>query len=156
MNICAHLKIIRLAMNERDLKETVDHHNQIIDIVAKLNKLFNIILFTEYAVKSVILCVLGFLIFMSDDPVIVSVSMSHGLAGVIELMIFSYGGQKIMDYAEEICVECYEIDKNYLIVMLRTKYKLRLYSLMYDACLPTVTLIMNRTLALITLLKSFT
>ena len=156
MNICAHLKIIRLVMNERGLKETVNHHNQVLDLVKRFNKLFDEIMFGEYAVKSVVLCVVGFLIVMTDDVFVLTICFFHGMAGVIELLIYSYGGQKIMDYGEEICDECYEIDKNYLIIMLRTKDQLRLYSLMYVANLPTVTLIMNRAMAMITLLQSFT
>jgi hypothetical protein len=156
MNICAHLKIVKLIINEQQLKEVVIYHNQVLDLINKFNKIFNQIIFGEYTVKSVPLCVVGYLIVMSDDIFIITVCIVHGMAGIIELLIFSYGGQKIMDYGEEICDECYEIDKNYLIIMMMTKYKLRMYSLIHDACLSTVTLILNRAMALITLLKSFT
>lgn len=156
MNICAHLKIVKLIINEGELKETVIYHNQVLNLVKKFNKIFNLVILGEYTVKSVPLCVVGYLIVMSDDIFIITVCISHGMAGIIELMIFSYGGQKIMDYGEEICDECYEIDKDYLTIMIMTKYKLRVYSLMHDACLPTVTLILNRAMALITMLKSFT
>ena len=155
MNICAQLKIIRLTLTERDLKKIVDHHNQILDLVAKFNIVFKPILFGEYAVISVTFAVCGFLIVMSDDVYVIFICIFIGMAGLLEVMIFSYGGQKIMDYAEEVCEDCYEIDRNYLIVMMRIKNQLRLYSLMYDANLETVTLIMNRAMAMITLLKSF-
>ncbi|CAG9801188.1 unnamed protein product [Chironomus riparius] len=154
MNVCAHLKIIRQTMNERSLKETVSYHNRIFDLIAKMNKVFSAILFGEYAFLSLLLGVNGFLIVMTNDISIRTACCIHGTTGVIELLIYSYSGQKIIDYGQEICDDCYEIDKNYLIVMLRTKHKLRLYSLMYDACLPTVTLIMNRVMAMITLLRS--
>ena len=154
MNICAHLKIIRQVINERSLQETVDHHNQIFEIVTKFNDIYKFIIFGEYAFISVTLAVNYFLFLVSNDNSTIFVCILFGVSAVNEVLIYSYGGQKIMDFAEEICDDCYEINKDYLFIMMRTRHQLKLSALLYVANLETVTLIMNRAMAVIALLQS--
>lgn len=153
MNICAHLKILRMSIHELEVIKFVEYHQEIIDMAMKLNTLFKFIIFQEYLLFSVLLCVLSFPIVYNED---ISKSIPlffHAIAGIIDLLIYSYGGQKVMDLAAEIGDDCYDIKK--LIIIIRTKHKLKIESMFYHASLPTFDLMIGRTMSLITLLKSF-
>jgi hypothetical protein len=153
MNICAHLKILRTSINELEVVKFVEYHQNIIDMAMKLNTLFKFIIFQEYLLLSVLLCVLAFPIAYNDDIIKSIPFFMHAIAGIIDLLIYSYGGQKIMDLAGDICDDCY--DANKLIVIIRSQHKLKIKSMCYHASMATFDLMIRRAMRLITLLKSF-
>ncbi|KAL7011657.1 hypothetical protein ACKWTF_014373 [Chironomus riparius] len=102
---------------------------------------------------SVLFCVLTFPIILNDDASKPIPHLFHAIAGIIDLLIYSYGGQKVMDSAVDVCKDCYDAEK--MIVMLRTKHDVRIESVYYDASLPTFSLMIGRTMSLIAVLKSF-
>ncbi|CAG9801717.1 unnamed protein product [Chironomus riparius] len=155
INICAHFEILRNIINEINVKEFVDYHQKTLELATKLNKIFGIVIFGEYLILSVIFCVIGFQVVISEDLIHSVPMMFHGTAALINLLIYSYGGEIIMDHANKVCEDCYKINKDYLIVMMRTKHEYKVESMMYHASLPTFSLIMGRTMSMITLLESF-
>lgn len=155
INICAHFKILRTIINDTEVKEFVDYHQRVLDLAAKVNKIYSPIIFEEYLILSVIFCVIGFQVVISEDLIHSVPMMFHGTAALINLLIYSYGGEVIMDHAKRVCEDCYKIDKDYLIIMMRTKHEYKVESMMYHASLPTFSLIMGRTMSMITLLESF-
>ena len=139
-----------------ELKKFIDYHKNIINLATRLNKLFQVIIFVEYIVLSALLCVNAFQVVMSDDFATIFTATFHGMASFIDLFIYSYGGQQIMDSALHICDDCYKTSKELAFIVLRTHKEIRIKSLMYHASMPTFTVIMSRTMSLITLLQSFT
>jgi len=138
-----------------NVKEFVDYHQKILDISKQMNKLFSPIIFGEYLVLSVLFCVLALEVVISKNFIDLIPFFFHGIASLMDLMIYSYCGQKVMDSAARVCEDCYEINKDHHIIMLRTKRELKIESMMYHASLPMSSLIMGRTMSLITLMKSF-
>ncbi|KAL7011659.1 hypothetical protein ACKWTF_014375 [Chironomus riparius] len=122
-------------------------------MASKLNKLYKVIIFLQYMLLSILLCVLAFPIVYNDDILKTIPHIFHAVAGIVEMLIYSYCGQTIMDLAADICKNCYESDM--MMVMLRTKYEVRIESMFYHASLPTFTLMVSWTMSLITLMKSF-
>lgn len=155
INICAHFEILRRIINDIEVKEFVDYHQRVLELSEKINKIFSIVIFEEYLILSVIFCVIGFQVVISEDLIHSIPMMFHGTAALINLLIYSYGGEIIMDHANNVCKDCYRINKDYLIIMMRTKHEYKVQSMMYHASLPTFSLIMGRTMSMITLLESF-
>lgn len=142
-------------MMELELKEFVNYHRDIINLASKLNKLYKFVIFFEYLVLSAFLCVCAFRVVVSKDLAKVFTAAFHGLAGLIDMLIYSYGGQKIMDSALDVGNDCSKIRKDYAFVILRTQHELKIEAFMYHASLPTFSVIMSRTMSLITMLQSF-
>lgn len=155
MNISAHFEILRNLINEIKLEDFVEYHLQITHITKRLNKLFNVIIFTEYVFITLMLCTTGFQIVMCEDSIRIFAAVFHGIACIIDILIYSYGGQMIISSACAVTKDFYEFDKEYILVLMRTKLDVKINSLFYTACLPESSLIMGRTMSLITMLKSF-
>lgn len=155
MNICAHFEVLKKVSNEMELKDFVEYHLKLLDITPRVNYFFRVVVFQEFAVLSLLLGVIAFRIVISKSVTESIPVYFHGIACVTTLLVYAYSGQRIMDSAGEVCRDCYVIDKNYTIIMMRTKKQLKIESSMFHASLPAFTLIMNRTMSLFTLLKSF-
>jgi triphosphoribosyl-dephospho-CoA synthetase len=155
MNICAHFEILKIEIHELEVKEFVEYHQKVLNLSKHMNKLFSPIIFGEYLILSVLFCVVALEVGISESLVDTIPILFHGMASFMDLMIYSYGGQKIMDCASAVCEECYKIDDNYLIIMSRTKRDVKMEAFMYHASLPMSSLIISRTMSLITLMKSF-
>lgn len=138
-----------------ELKDFVNYHQKVIDMTLKLNKLFSFVIFIEFMLLSILLCVTAFQVVMSDDLLRIMTAFFHGMAAFMDLLIYSYGGQKVMDCSAEVCDDCEKIDDNYVFISMRAQKELRIKSMMFHATLPTFTLILSRTMSLITLLQSF-
>lgn len=82
------------------------------------------------------------------------VALVFGLAIIIQLFVYSFGGQQIMDKSLSVTSEIYELDKDYLLVILRSKRLLKIEAGFYHACLPTFRAILSSAASLMTLLKS--
>ena len=78
----------------------------------------------------------------------------HVIIASLELLIYSYGGQKVMDSSMAVCDDVYEIDKNYLFIMMRSQMAVEMKSGFFHACLPIYMILIKRTMSLITLLQS--
>ena len=138
-----------------ELREFVSYHQKIIDMASKLNKLFKIVIFFEFLFLSILLCVTAFQVVKSNDLMRIVIAFFHGMAAFLDLLIYSYGGQQIMDYSGEVFDDCKIIDEVYVFIALRTQKKMKINSMSFHASLPTFTTIMNRTMSLIALLQSF-
>lgn len=102
---------------------------------------------------SLLLCVLDFQIMINENKIKAIPGFFHAVAASIGLLIFSYGGQKVMDSANDVCKDTY--NPQHYFVMMRTKHELKIKSLTFHASLPTFTDVMSRTMSLIALMKSF-
>lgn len=127
-----------------------------LELAEKLNSLFKEIVFTEYLVMTVLLCVDGFQVIEFDEWSKKFNAFLHTATALIDLSIYSYGGQKIMDCSMSLCDESEKVDRNYMLVILRSQCGVKIQNGFFNAAsLPTFCLILNRVMSLITLLQSF-
>lgn len=153
MNVSAHFEILQDVIHEIPVKEFIRHHQHVLNLGSRINKIFKFIIFEEYLLLSFLLCVLDFQIVVNEDKAKAIPGLFHVMASVTELLIFSYGGQKVMDSARDVCKNSYD-PEHYFIIM-KTNQDLKFEFLTFHASLPTFTDVINRTMSLIALMESF-
>lgn len=137
-----------------NLKEFVDYHNEVICLVHKFNKVFSSLIFCDYVLDSILICVTVFQVVTNTDAFRIVTAFSHGMAVVIDILLCCYGGQQIIDNSESVCDDFYQFNKDYILVLLRVQKGSRIKSYVYQTSLPLFSLLMSRTVSLITLLQS--
>lgn len=138
-----------------DLKEFVNFHRDLIEMTTKLNKIYSIATFLQFLLFSLLLCVTAFEVFMGNDFAKMIIASIHVSAVLVDLLIYSYGGQSVMDCSKELCDDCYKLDMNYTVIMIMAHRGLKIESLVFHASLPTFSIVLSRTMSLITLFRSF-
>ena len=129
-------------------------HQKLTKFVEKLSKLFRPILFTQYLMSSLLLCVLGFQLVKSPSLVKKLIAFMTGCATLNQTYIYSFGGQLVRDKSSTVAENFYEIDKDFVLVIARTQKPSTFSAWFYEANLMTFQLILKRTVSLITVLKS--
>lgn len=155
MNICAHFKILRSKINVMDVKEFFVYHQDILNLGSNLQYLFKEIVFVQFVAMTLLLCVDGFQVIEFDGMSKKFNAIFHTVTALIDLFIYSYGGQIIMDSSMAVCDENENIEKCYIIIYMKAQAKLKIDNGFFDASLPTFSIILNRVMSLITLLQSF-
>lgn len=151
----AHLKILRTIINDIDFEEFIEHHRNILKVALKFKNLFKEIVFFEYLFMTILLCVDGFQTIACN---IISKKLNfffHTVNSFVDLFIYSYGGQILMDSAMSVCDLNDKIDKNHVFLILKAQTELKIGNEFFSATLPFLCTILNRVMSLITLLQSF-
>ena len=155
MNICAHFEILRTKINIINVKEFVVYHRDILNLGSNLQFLFKEIVFVQFVAMTLLLCVDGFQVIEFEGMSKKFNAFFHTATALIDLFIYSYGGQLIMDSAMSVCNENENIDKSYIIINMKAQAELKIDTGFFNASLPTFSTILNRVMSLITLLQSF-
>jgi hypothetical protein len=155
LHIAAHFEILRGAINQMKVEEFVHYHLKIISITKRLNSIYVPIIFTEYFVIGTLTIVTGLQVIVVDDFGLILRSIFHACTGLVDVAIYSYGSQKILDSSLSVCDEAYVIDKNYVFILMIAQKKLRFTTGFFEASLDTYSIMLSRTMSFITLLKSF-
>lgn len=150
----AHFKILRNTINNTELREFVDNHRQVMNLTLEVRSFYKKLIFMKFILTAVILCVACFQVTSINDFVMKARAFFHVIVASLELLIYSYGGQKVMDSSMSVCDDVYEIDKNYLFIMMRSQMAIKMKSGFFHACLPIYMILIRRTISFITLLKS--
>ena len=150
-----HFEILRKTIDSTELKEFVNYHREVMELAQKVKKFYKILIFMKFTLITIILCVACFELTSIDEFGQQIRAFFHIIVASLELLIYSYGGQKVMDSSMSICDEVYKLDKNYLFIMMRTQMPIQMKSGFFHACLPIYMILIKRTMSLITLLKSF-
>jgi odorant receptor len=108
----------------------------------------------QFLVNSMLLCVLGFQVVMSQSVLKQAVVAFFGLVCFTQLFLYTYGGQLIMDKSSSVADNFYEIDKDLIIIIARARKASVIRSGFYEANLTTFTTVLSATGSMITLLKS--
>jgi hypothetical protein len=154
LNICAHFDILRDSF-DGDKKKFIEKHHKILELADELNRLYKPIVFAQHFLSSTNLCVIGFQ-FVVDKSIPKRFEDSvFALTVIMQLFIYSYGGQLIMDKSSSVADDLYEIDKDFVTIIQRAQKPSVIEAGFYKASLPLFTTIMNSAASLITLLKSF-
>ena len=80
---------------------------------------------------------------------------THLIGGTVALFISSCRSQKIMDSTLSVGDDIYQIDKNYLFILMRTQRLLKIKAGFIHAYLPTFQMLLSWTVSLVTLIESF-
>lgn len=154
LNICAHFDILRKSFESPDKKKLIKYHQKILKLSNNLNNLVKPVVFTQFLISSLLLCVIGFQLVMIASIFKRVVALVFGLAIIIQLFIYSFGGQQIMDKSFTATSKIYDLDKDYRLVIMRSNKPLKINAGFYHACLPTFRAILSSAASLITLLQS--
>lgn len=156
LNICAHFDILRNSLKDfdGDTKKFVSDHQTVLDLAENLNHLFKPIVFAQFAISSMLLCVLGFQIVMVENFFKKIIFIGFGFSVIIQLFSYSFGGQLIKDKSSAVADHLYAIKKDIVIIIARSQKPIEIAAGIYEANLPTFRLILSSAGSWITLLKS--
>ena len=112
-------------------------------------------IFTQYFVGTLLFIVLGLCVITADDLFENLIPIMHTPGALYYVAVFSYGSQRIMDTSQSICDEVYNIDKDYLMVIMTAQQKLRFTTGFFDISFDTYSIMLSRSWSFITLLNSF-
>jgi hypothetical protein len=105
--------------------------------------------------SSNLLCVIGFQLVVHQNFLNRIEDFTFGLAIIIQLFIYSSGGQLIMDKSLSVADNLFEIDKDFILIIKRAQRPSLIKAGFYKASLPLFTSILSSAASLITLLQSF-
>jgi hypothetical protein len=100
------------------------------------------------------LCVIGFELVMVESLTDKIFPAVFGLAAIIQLSIYAFGGQLIIDKSDAVARNFYDVDRDFLILIARPLKPTKIKTLFFSADLPTFVSILNSAGSLITMLKS--
>jgi len=154
--ISAHFKILREIIQDSEVKEFVTYHQQVLSITEKFRQIFKLEIFVVYSLLVLILCVTVFEVVMIDEIGQKFTAFASVLIAVIGLFIYSYCGQLVADSSTAVCDEFYKIDKNWLIVIMRTKKAVSLKVGFIDPCMMTFIRYLDHTFSLMAVVSHLT
>lgn len=154
LNLGGHLEALRESY-DNDKPKFIRRHQKILELAEELKKLIKPIIFIQYLITSIVLCTLGFQLVVVDSFFKRVVTSVFGFAMTIQLFIYSYGGQFIMDKTISVADNFYQNDKDLVLIVARAQRPIIIEAGFYQATLPTFQAIMSSTASLITLLQSF-
>lgn len=154
LNICAHFAILRESF-KGDKRKFIEDHKTVLKLADKLVKIFVPVILVQFFVTSMLLCVNGFQLVMFNDFAQRAKSLLFGFTIILQLFIYSYGGQLIMDESSRVAENIYQIDRDLVIVIARAQRPSVVKAGFFYANLPNYQAILSSTASLITLLQSF-
>jgi hypothetical protein len=154
LNISTHFDILRESF-DGDKKKFVEKHLELLNLVKDLNELFNEVVFCQFLLSSLQLCVLGFQVVIVESIAGLIVPAVYGLTIIIQLFVYSFGGQLIVNSSDAISENLYEVDRDLILMIARPQKSTMIKSVFFTADLPSFLSIMRFTGSLITMLKSF-
>jgi hypothetical protein len=128
---------------------------ELLDLVANLNEIFSPIIFTQFLVNAIMICVIGFEIVMAESFIGKIFPAIFGTAVVIQLFIYAFGGQLVIDKSDAVGKDLYENDRDFLIINARPLKQTKVASPFFSVDLPTFVSIMNSAWSLIATLQNF-
>lgn len=153
LNIWTHLDILNLD-GIGNKKDFIVEHSYLLSLAKDLNRQMRITVFIQFFMSSLNLCVLGFQLVMLDNTLKRIVVLFFGLAIIIQLFIYAFGGQLIMDKSLSIADGLMGLDKDNILIICRTQCPIKIKSGYFVANLVTFRKCLSSAGSLITLLQS--
>lgn len=154
LNICAHFGILRESFDGVKAK-FIKRHQTLIEVTENLKHLVKPIVFAQFLISSINLCVLAFQIVALDSISTKIITIPFLLSIIIQLFIYSYGGQLIMEKSSMVADHFYQNDKDFIIIIARAQKPIIVDAAFYKATLSTFDAIISSTASMIALLQSF-
>jgi hypothetical protein len=128
---------------------------QLLKLSEELNQTYKQIIFLQFMNISTLLCVLGFQVVIVDSVTGRIVPAIFGLTMLIQLLVYAFGGQLVLDKSKTVAENLYKIDRDMILMIARPLKPVVMKSGFFKADLPTFVSIINAAGSLITMLKSF-
>jgi hypothetical protein len=112
-------------------------------------------MFMQLLITNILLCTIGFQLIVIKNFYGLVLAAPFGLASALQLFFYCYGGQIILDKTSSIAENCYDLDKEFIIIIARAQKGFTMKAFLYQANLPTFTAVLSSAQGLITLLQSF-
>jgi gustatory receptor len=154
LNISTQFDILRESF-DGDKKKFVEKHLELLNLVKDLNEVINEVVFAQFLLSSLQLCVLGFQVVIVQSIAGLIVPAVYGLTIIIQLFVYSFGGQLIVNSSDAVSQNLYKIDRDLVLMIARPHKSTMINSVFFTADLPSFLSIMRFTGSLITMLKSF-
>jgi gustatory receptor len=138
-----------------DKKKFVKKHLQLLELVKELNDIFKEIVFCQFLLSSMLLCVLGFQVVAVKSVASMIVPAVYSFTIIIQLFVYSFGGQHIVDTSDAVSKNIYKVDRDSTVIIARPHQRTLIKSVFFTADLPSFLFIIRSTGSLITMLKSF-
>ncbi|KAG5680498.1 hypothetical protein PVAND_010005 [Polypedilum vanderplanki] len=154
-NIGAHFDILRESINRINLKVFVKRHLYILDLTNELNELYKPIIWVEFLIIGMTLCVIGFVIIAVQEITQKITAIFLAVAVLVDIFIYCYGGQIIMEKSSDICKNCYKIDKDFLIIVGRSQKPVQIKTLLFHASFSTLGDVLRTSWGYISVMKTW-
>jgi len=105
--LCLQFILLKQKISEKDSKEIVDHHNALIKLTKKFNKLMSWPLLINLAGIVITLCLLLFRISKSDDVVDFIRCIIFWLFSLGQIFVICFFGQMLSNCSEKLFTEIY-------------------------------------------------
>ena len=129
----------------------IDRHNKLLDVSDKLKEIFEPILFCNFFISSLILCIISFqLLTTASDPLTYMIDINYLATFAIQILLLCSYGQKLIDSSIAVADEIYNCDwtdldnnefkKQMIIIMIQAQRPVKLTAMGYaDISLETFT-----------------
>lgn len=154
LNIACHCDILRDSQYV-DKKKFIEKHLGILKLAETLNKIYKPIVFMQLLTTNVLLCTIGFQVVVLRNIYGLILAAPFGVASVLQLFCYCYGGQLILSKTISVGDNCYGLNKESIIIVAKAQKGFKIESFLYQANLPTFTAILSSAQGLITMMKSF-
>lgn len=140
-------------VHETDLKTFVALHQEVLDLTQKFMKLFRPMMLFHYMLIFFFICMTAFEVVIFEETGQKIVAFSCSIVAFTSLLLYSYSGQVVMESSVAISSELYEINKDFLFVIMRTQKPVKLNFRIFDPNLFTCKNFIDYLFSLIACLK---
>lgn len=151
--INSYFKVLRKMIHEEDLKIFVEKHQEILSLTQKFKKTFWPIIFVHYTIIFFFLCMTAFEVVVVEEIGQKLVALSCTITAIVGIFLFSYGGQILMDSSVAITDEIYNVNKDYIFIIMRTQHAVKLNVGIFNPNLETCKTFMDYTWSFIAFLR---
>lgn len=141
-----------------DKKKFILRHMKLLELGSELGDLMRPIIFSNFLISSLLLCVQCFQLVLHDDTVKRIIAASFASSAVIQLFVLCLAGQMLADISSsiaELSDRFYETDRDLVIIMSRSQNPVKITAWFFEVSLPTLSTMINASGSLVTMLKSF-
>lgn len=149
------MKILRDSIEDESIENLVQHHLRIIRLTNHLNRIFWPIILAEFVVIAFILCVVGVQVMLSNNYLKILGAAIHMLTCLVDVSTYAYAGQKVLDSGLAVANQLYKTDRGYIPIIIMSQKELKFDTGLFSASLDTLSVVLSRTMSLITLVESY-
>jgi hypothetical protein len=153
-NIGAHFEDLREQIHEIEKVSFIKRHQQILSFAKELNEIFRPIIFVEFLTISFVLCGVGVSLAIKRELIDQLMLLCYGSAMTIQLFLYCYSGQYLMNRTASVCDEVYNLNLDYKLIIMRAQKGMRIEAPFFRATLEQFGSILNTTWALISVIRS--
>jgi hypothetical protein len=153
-NIGAQFENLREQVDEVDKIEIIKRHQEILALSQDLNDIYRRIILVKFTTISIVFCGVGVSMAMASNFIDQLLLLCYGSGMLAQLFFYCYSGQCLKDRAASVCDEVYQVDRDYMLIIMRAQKGVRIEAPFFRATLEQFASILNTTWALISVIRS--